>query len=43
MSLPDWCDTLHLCYNTIKRRYYRGWTVTRMFNKDTSKNVENND
>lgn len=34
MSLPDWCDRLNLRYDTIKRRYYRGWTVARMFNKN---------
>lgn len=27
--LAEWCEILNLNYNTIKRRLYRGWDVTR--------------
>lgn len=29
--LAEWCELLNLNYGTIKRRYYKGWDVPKLF------------
>lgn len=31
-SLAEWCEIYSLPYNTIKRRYYKGWGLPELFN-----------
>lgn len=30
-TLIDWCELLDLKYETIRRRFYRGWDVKKLF------------
>lgn len=29
--LAEWCELLNLNYGTLKRRYYKGWDVPKLF------------